>query len=201
MRDWKSAATLQPVAKATPDLQMLTYWARIVADGRLRNPQTAHADLAKYQALAEQVKKSKDAYVLESTGARVEDGEVLAWTAFAEGDYEKALSHMRETADLQDKVGQAEVDIPAREMLADMLLELHHPDQALVEYDIALKMSPNRFNGLFNAGLAAEAIGDKARAGKYYSALLKITDNGSQSGRVEFAHAKTFLSSNQVAAR
>jgi hypothetical protein len=32
---------------------------------------------------------------------------------------------MRAAADLPDKVGQGEVDIPAREMLADMLLESH----------------------------------------------------------------------------
>jgi len=41
---------------------------------------------------------------------------------------------MRAAADLQDKVGQGEVDIPAREMLADMLLEFREPKQALAEY-------------------------------------------------------------------
>ncbi len=48
------------------------------------------------------------------------------WVAFAEGRESDALNHAR-SADLQDKVGQGEVDIPAREMLADMLLEFHHP--------------------------------------------------------------------------
>ena len=64
---------------------------------------------------------------------------------------------MRAAADLQDKVGQGEVDIPAREMLADMLLEFGTPQQALAEYEVALKLSPNRLNGLYNAGRAAEA--------------------------------------------
>jgi tetratricopeptide (TPR) repeat protein len=85
---------------------------------------------------------------------------------------------MRTAADLQDKVGQGEVDIPAREMLADMLLEPHQPQQALADYQVALKLSPNRFNGLYHAGLAAEATGDKAKALQYYAALLKSTDNG-----------------------
>jgi hypothetical protein len=53
-------------------------------------------------------------------------------------------------------MGQGEVDIPAREMLADMLLELKRPQDALVEYEHSLQLSPNRFNGLFNAGMAAE---------------------------------------------
>ena len=88
---------------------------------------------------------------------------------------------MRASADLQDKVGQGEVDIPAREMLADMLLEFHEPQQALVESDAALKMSPNRLNGLLYAGIAAEAAGDKMRAARYYEELMKTTDNGSNS--------------------
>jgi hypothetical protein len=48
---------------------------------------------------------------------------------------------MRSAADLQDKVGQGEVDIPAREMLADMLLEFGEAQQALSEYQIALRTS------------------------------------------------------------
>jgi tetratricopeptide (TPR) repeat protein len=99
---------------------------------------------------------------------------------------------MRKSADLQDKVGQAEVDIPAREMLADILLELGQPQEALAEYKGALRLSPNRFNGLFNAGMAAEAMGDRAQAKSYYAALLESTDNGSRSARPEFGHVKAF---------
>jgi tetratricopeptide (TPR) repeat protein len=108
---------------------------------------------------------------------------------------------MRESADLQDHVGQGEVDIPAREMLADMLLELKQPQEALVEYQKALALSPNRFNGLFNAGMAAEAAGDGARANAYYAALLETTDNGTASARPELAHAKSVISSAQLAAK
>jgi tetratricopeptide (TPR) repeat protein len=201
IRDWKAAAALAPAPGAPPEIQMFTYWARTVADGHMRQAEAARADLAKYQALTEQVKAGKHAYNAESTGARISKNEMLAWTAFAEGNQEKALTQMRAAADLQDKIGQAEVDIPAREMLADMLLELKRPQEALVEYDGALKASPNRFNGLFNAGRAAEALGDKTRAAKYYTALMQSTGNGAQSTRVEFAHVKTFLESDQVAGR
>jgi tetratricopeptide (TPR) repeat protein len=108
---------------------------------------------------------------------------------------------MRASADLQDKVGQGEVDIPAREMLADMLLELHQPQLALVEYAEALKLSPNRFNGLYNAGMAAEAVGDKSKAAAYYTALLKSTGNGIQSSRPQIAHARTFAADTQLASK
>lgn len=201
MRDWKAAAALKPVGGAPPEVETLTYWARIVGAAHVGQAQAARRDLTTYQGLLDQIRKGKDAYVLISTGAQIEQDEALAWTAFAEGDGERAIGEMREAAELQDKVGQAEVDIPAREMLGDILLELHQPQQALVELDVALKMSPNRFNGLFLAGRAAEASGDNARATKYYAALLKSTGDGAQSGRPELAHVKRFVSSTQVATR
>jgi len=201
MRDWKSASALEPAHGATPEAQIVTYWARTLAAGRLHQPQSARAGLAKFESLMAEIKKGDRAYLADLTSSRITHGEMLAWTAFTEGKQQEALNQMRESADLQDKVGQGEVDIPAREMLADMLLEYHQPRQALLEYDLALKMSPNRFNGLFNAGQAAEAEGDKARAGQYYSTLLKVTNNGSQSARPEFAHVKGFVSSSQLSSK
>ena len=201
LRDWKAAAALEPIPGAKPDAQTLTYWARIVGRGHLRQAQEARADLAAYESLLEQVRKGEHAYYADSTAARIERGEILAWVAFAEGKEANALDQMRKAADLQDKVGQGEVDIPAREMLADMLLEFHHPEQALGEYQRSLEHSPNRFNGLFNAGFAAEAAGDRAKARSYYAALLKSTDNGSKSQRAEFEHARGFVSAAQIAAQ
>jgi tetratricopeptide (TPR) repeat protein len=137
----------------------------------------------------------------DSTGTRIARGEMLAWAAFAEGNAADALKNLRDSADLQDKVGQGEVDIPAREMLADMLMDLGMPREALAEYQKALQLSPNRFNGLYNAGRAAEALGDAAQARSYYLALLESTDNGAHSSRPEFDHAKAFASSTALAAK
>jgi tetratricopeptide (TPR) repeat protein len=192
MRDWNSAAALEPVAGARPETKTITYWARSVAAGHLHRAQQARADLAEYESLMEQVRKGRHAYFADSTGARIARGEMLAWIAFAEGNAADAQRLMRESADLQDKVGQGEVDIPAREMLADILLESGQPKQALAEYRQALALSPNRFNGLYNAGRAAEVIGDKAQAKSYYTALLESTENGSHSTRPEFDHVKAF---------
>jgi len=199
MRDWKSAAALEPVAGALPETRTMTYWARAVAAGHLRQPQQAQADLAEYDSLMEQVRHGRHAYFADSTGARVVRGEMLAWVAFAQGNSVDAQKSMRESADLQDKVGQGEVDIPAREMLADILLDSGKPQEALVEYKQSLALSPNRFNGLFNAGRAGEAAGLNVEARRYYAALLKSTDGGSQSTRAELAHAKAFVSSAPVA--
>jgi tetratricopeptide (TPR) repeat protein len=200
-RDWKAAAGLAPAPSNEPESGFVTYWARVVAHGHLREAQQARADLAAYESLAEQVRQGKRAYIVEGVGTKIRRGEMSGWVAFAEGRESDAVNSMREAADLQDKVGQGEVDIPAREMLADMLLEFHHPDQALAEYERALVLSPKRFNGLFNAGMAAEAVGDRAKAEGFYSALLEATDNGSQSARVEFEHVRNFVAGAKVASK
>jgi tetratricopeptide (TPR) repeat protein len=207
MRDWQSAADLEPVVGATPEDATMTWWARAIADGHLHRAEQAQADLVHYDALMAEVKKGSHAYYADSTGAKIERKEIAAWVSFAgvasgsaAGPQDDALRNMRDAADLQDKVGQGEVDIPAREMLADMLLELHQPVQALAEYRVALRLSPNRFNGLYNAGVAAEQSGDKNAAAGYFAQLLKSTGNGAQSARPELAHAKNVVSSGRLAA-
>jgi tetratricopeptide (TPR) repeat protein len=201
MRDWRSAAALEAIAGAPPEAQTLTYWARTVAAGHLRQPEQAQASLAEYDALMAKIKQGRHAYFADSTTTRIERGEMLAWLAFARGNSADALKFMRESADLQDKVGQAEVDIPAREMLADILLEQGRPQEALAEYKSALTLSPNRFNGLFNAGMAAEAAGDNSQAQAYYVALLKSTNDGAESARQEFGHMKSVVASAKLAVK
>ena len=197
-RDWKSAAALEPVKGAPAETQGQVYWARAIGDGHLHRAAQARADLAAYDALLDEVRKGNHAYFADSTGARIRHEEMLAWAAFAAANTAEAFKHMRAAADLQDHVGQGEVDIPSREMLADMLLEAEQPQQALVEYRLAMKLSPNRFNGLFGAGSAAEAAGETAEARRYYAALLKSTGDGAASDRPEIAHAKARVMSARV---
>jgi tetratricopeptide (TPR) repeat protein len=201
MRDWKSAAMLEPPAGSPPDVATLSIWARAVAHGHLGEAAEAKADLARYDAQVDEIRKGKNAYEADSTGSKIERSEILGWVAFAGGKQDDALKNMREAAELQDKVGQGEVDIPAREMLADMLLDSQKPREALAEYEVALKLSPNRFNGLYHAGMAAEALGNKAKAQQFYAVLLKSTGNGAQSARQELAHVKNYVSSPQVAVK
>ena len=198
-RDWKAAAEFKPVAGTSPEVKMLVYWARLIADGHLQRADQARADLADYDALVVEVLKGKNAYLAEGTQAKVIGSEVRGWAAFAEGRQAEAIASMREAADLQDKVGQGEVDIPAREMLADMLLHEGQPQQALAQYRAALKLSPNRLNGLYGAGRAAQAAGDKAAAKFYFAALLHSTDGGAHTARPELQAAKAYVAANQVA--
>ncbi|HEY3769883.1 MAG TPA: hypothetical protein VGN44_14510, partial [Candidatus Angelobacter sp.] len=99
--------------------------------------------------------------------------EVEAWIDFAKGKGDKAVKRLRVVADKQDSNDPGGFNVPAREMLADMLLELHKPAQALTEYEAVLKIAPNRFNGLYGAVTAAEMAGDPGKAKTYYSQLQK----------------------------
>jgi hypothetical protein len=80
-------------------------------------------------------------------------------------------------------------------MLADLLLETKHPDQALVEYETDLKFNPNRFNGLYGAANAAEQAGKNEKAAAYYALLVKSCD-GSNSDRSELGRAKSLVAKN-----
>jgi len=98
---------------------------------------------------------------------------------------------LRAAADRQDKNGGESVGVPAREMLADMLLELKRPADALAEYKMVLKNSPNRFDGLLGAARSAQATGDTGTAQSFYAKLAGIC--GSAADRPELAEAKTYL--------
>lgn len=98
---------------------------------------------------------------------------------------------MRAAADRQDKDGGESVNIPARVMLGDMLMELKRPKEAQAEYAMVLKNSPNRFDGLLGAARAAEAVGDANGAQSYFAKLVEVCGPGAD--RPELAEAKTVL--------
>jgi tetratricopeptide (TPR) repeat protein len=194
MRHWSDLAALEPAAGATPDLQSITYWARTIGTAQQGDVEATRSNAQKFDDAEEATRKTKNAYTLD--GPDFPRGEVHAWLAFAEKKNDDALRQMREVADLQDKVGKREVDIPAREMLADMLLTLNRPQEALAEYESALKIDPNRFNGLAGAARSAEMAHQTEKANTYYAQLLKNCDDGRNSERPELARAKTMVSKN-----
>ena len=64
---------------------------------------------------------------------------------------------------------------PAREMLAQLLMEEKRPREALGEYEAVLKIAPNRFNARLGAASAAEASGN---ASSRQSLLSQADRNG-----------------------
>ena len=189
-RNWKEAAALRPAKDAAPQNAAITYWARATGSGRLKDAAAAKKDLDQYDAMVEALKKTANAYMAEFMDT--ERDEIRAWVAFAEGKNDEAAQIMRTVADKQDARGKAEVAIPAREMLADILLEAGHAEQALAEYEQSMKIDPNRFNGIYGAARAAELAKEPDTAAKYYAQLVKNCA-GSKSERSELARAKEQL--------
>jgi len=189
-RQWKEALGLQPSADAPPDVQLVTYWGRAVAAGHLHDAVAAQDALKRYDELLEATRKGPRPYIVD--GLKNEHQLVQAWAAYAAGNSDDAVRLLRGVADNQDNVGKAETELPAREMLADMLLELQRPQEALTEYEISLRTDPNRFNALFGAAQAATQAQQKEKAGIYYTQLLKNCE-GIRSDRPELAQAKALL--------
>ncbi len=190
-RQWNEAMALQPVADAKPNQQVQTFWAHAIAAGHLHDAAAAREALAQYEKLLDQIKKNNPKFHL-SGGFASEYKEVQAWVAYAQGKNDEALRLLREVAANQDQVGKGESEMPAREMLADMLLEMNRPKDALAEYEVSLKTDPNRFNGLYGAAQAAEKLGDQQKASGFYAQLLKNCE-GVNSDRAELARARTLV--------
>jgi tetratricopeptide (TPR) repeat protein len=83
--------------------------------------------------------------------------------------------------------------VPAREMLAEMLLLSGKFADALHEYQASLASDPNRFNALLGAGRAAEGLGDTKIATGYYSNLLANCVDANGKARIELEHARAVV--------
>ena len=187
MHDWKALAVQTPEPGSKLSETFFTYWGQGIAAGHLRDARLAAAALKGFDGSFEALKKSPMAEF--ASALEVKREEMVGWQAFAEGHPDAALTAMRKAADQQDKLGQMEVDIPAREMLGDLLLLESKPAEALTEYRVALKLSPNRLNGLLSAGEAAEQAHRPEEARGFYSLAAKQTDAGAHTQRPEVAHA------------
>ena len=192
-RQWKEALQLQPDKDSIPYAQAHAYWARGVAAGHLHDAGAANDAWKHFEEQVDATRKGPKPYVAEY----MKNGrdEVQAWADFANGKSNEALALMRSVADRQDQVGKGETELPAREMLADMYMDLERPAEALVEYEIALKTDPNRFNGLYGAAQAATQAQQKDKAATYYAQLLKNCASV-HSDRAELVQAKTLLAAN-----
>ena len=81
--------------------------------------------------------------------------------------------------------------LPARELLADLLLELNEPAAALKEYELSLSNDRNRFRSILGIARAAKATGDTAKARQAYEKLATLAS--ADSDRSELSEAKAFL--------
>jgi tetratricopeptide (TPR) repeat protein len=190
LRHWSDAAALQVVPGALPGDRAITHWARAIGAARSGNLAQAHKDLQEIEAIRKDYEERKKPMFAEAVNQDYQEAE--AWILHAEGENDKAAGILRTLADKNDKLGDEPHSIPAREMLADLLLEAKRPQEALVEYQTDLKLNPNRFNGLYGAARADEEAGKQSDATEYYALLLKVCE-GSSSTRPELSRARELV--------
>jgi len=189
--DWMAAAQLQVHRSKLPHAEAITHFARAIGSARSGNPAAAGGDLARLAELRDALKERKNDYWAGQV--EIQRLAASAWVAWARGEADDAMAQMRAAADMERASEKAPISpgpiLPARELLADMLLESGQSSAALVEYEASQAREPNRFRGLYGATLAAARSGEAGKAAEYYDKLQAIAGRGDRSGLLEQARA------------
>lgn len=196
---WKEAVALQlyppdfPWQKF-PWQKAIVHFTRALGCIHTGNIVQARLELKAMNALYDTLSSQKDTYKMGQV--QIQAKTVEAWILLTEGKKAEALKLMSDAADMEDNTEKHPVTpcevIPARELLADMLLQMNKPEEALKNYEADLKVRPNRFNDLYGAAVAAEKSSFRKIAYSYYQKLIDI----SVAGRPEVEAAKLYLVKN-----
>ena len=196
-RRWADAAALTPRVSRFPATQALTHYARAIGAAHTGTPADVEKEVQKLTEIRDALLQAKQDYWAKQV--EVQRQTAQAWLVWARGDRAEAVKLMGAAADLEESTYKHPITpgqlLPARELLGDLLLELQRPDEALAAYEASLRLTPNRFNGLYGAAQAAELSGDRAKAAMYYRQLLASCEQA-DSERQEVRRARLFLASN-----
>jgi tetratricopeptide (TPR) repeat protein len=192
--DWKGAASLSVTSTARSAEAAVTHFAKGLGAARSGDVALAKQEVAALEAIVADLTAQKDPYwpvVIDAQKLAVS-----AWVAHAEGRHADALRLAREAADKEELVEKHPVTpgplVPARELLADILMVHNQPAQALVAYETTLKREPNRTRTLVGAARAAKAAQKTDVAKKYYRLAIDVMDP--KATRPELAEARAFVS-------
>jgi hypothetical protein len=191
LHHWKEAAALEDPALAADKLDTIR-WVRAIGAARSGEIPAAESAVKALQqsVAAREAQSQKEGYPPPKEKAS-DLREAEAWLAFAKGQSGSALEELRAAVVYQERNGGESVNMPAREMLADMLLDLNRPSDALAEYQIVLKNTPNRFDALLGGARAAKAAGNPEVAQSLYAQLAQVCPPGAD--RPELKEAENQL--------
>lgn len=204
-RQWSHAAALalSPNAlRAVPWSQFRSaeahiHFARAIGAARSRNVALARSEIAALDTIRQALAGAGGNYDW-GLQVQIEREIAAAWVEAAEAKGEEALRRMRSVADLDDATEKHPVTpgsiLPAREQLAELLLELDKPAEAMAEFERSLSRAPNRFTGLYGAAKAAREAGDAERAAGFFTILLDMSCSG-DGVRPELDEARAFIAS------
>jgi tetratricopeptide (TPR) repeat protein len=153
-RQWKEAAALTVptvvVWEKVPYAEANIHFARGIGAARSGQPAIARDAMSRLAAIRQVLLDQKNAYWADQV--EIQRLSVAAWLAHAEKNDDEALKSMRAAADLEASTDKHPVTpgaiIPARELLAEMLLETGSPDAALAEVQHVLHDAPGRRNAM-----------------------------------------------------
>lgn len=192
--DWAAAAQLAPQNTAFAHCEAITAFSRALGAARLGNAAAAEQEALKLEAQHKALTEAKNNYW--ATEVEVQRLASAAWIAKAKGQQDDALKLMRAAADMEDRSEKHIVTpgrvVPARELLAEMLLELEQPAAALREFETSQLREPNRLRGYAGAAAAADAAGERDKARAHYAKLVELTRDA-DTPLPEVARAKTWL--------
>ena len=197
-RSWSEAAVLTtpPMPfpwERFPWAEAMISYTRALGAAHTGDTVSAETEIAKLQSLKDKLVQAKDDYWAKQVEVqRLAASGILA---HAQGNDQQAVALVRAAADLDGSMDKhpatpAEV-LPARELLADLLLELHDPTAALKEYEQSVSTERNRFRSILGIARAAKQAGDTAKARDAYGKLVALASP--DSSRPELAEAKAFL--------
>jgi tetratricopeptide (TPR) repeat protein len=176
---WREAANLPDPPgffpwNKLPYARANTEFARAVGAARSGDVERARQAIARLTGIQQVTKETQKGFDW-ATQIEIQRLAASGWLAQAEGSKEEALRLLRAAADLEDSTSKHPVTpgalLPAREQLADLLMELGDGSAALAEYESAMRMQPARYNALLGAALAAERVGNRQRAKGLRTAL------------------------------
>ena len=196
---WEKAAglTVSPPNLKWQDYpwqEAIIHFTRLLGSVHTGRIDSAKAELNILTAIQDTLLKQKDSYKANQVQIQIKTSE--AWILFKEGREKEALNLMKSAAHMEDRTQKHPVTpcevIAARELLGDMLLQMNQPQLALQAFEAGLKKNPNRFNGLYGAGLAPEKFNDLEKAKHYYQKLLQVSTSAN-SDRPELEKIEVFL--------
>jgi tetratricopeptide (TPR) repeat protein len=190
-QDWKQAAQLSVRETPFPYTDAMTWFARGLGAARLGQALAANESAAALHQIRERLLKATENYC--ALQVEIQEREVEAWAALAEGKKEEALRQMRSAAELEDGTEKSAVTpgplAPARELLGEMLLQMNEPAQALEQFEATLKKEPGRFRALYGAAHAAQVSGSRDTSQRYFAELLKVCSRADKPERSEITEA------------
>jgi tetratricopeptide (TPR) repeat protein len=154
---WMEAENLTPEPEVQPQVAAISHWAAALGAVHIGNLQAAKAHTEQVRRLSGELKEKGDNYWAEQVAIQSE--EAAGWVAFAEHRTYDGLRLLRMAADHEDAAEKHAVTPgairPARELLGDLLMEMHRPKEAVAAYRQVLTAAPGRRNALKGASEAA----------------------------------------------